>query len=145
MARLTVQAIQSQAARRLAESIIYFDASRSPHDYARAVRNFITSHVVIVDEFEELLQGPDMLLQRIEQQGRAYGDCDDVAMLGAALLASMGALVRFRAIEQNPDGSFGHVYVEYSFPKDTEWYYFDCTINGPPLFQGASITKDVIS
>lgn len=145
MKRLTIQAIYSPEVRSKAKSFLYFDGALGPHDYVNIVAGWIRRHIIIVDEFEEFLQSPIVLLDEIKQTGRAYGDCDDVAMLGAALLAIIGALVRFRAIGEQPDGSFAHVFVEYSFPRDAVWFPFDVTIRGIPVYNGASITKNVIS
>jgi len=145
MKRLTIQALQSQPIRKQAESLVYYDLASNPHDFARIVSGWIRRHIVIVDEFEEYLQSPIILVDEIREQGRAFGDCDDVAMLGAALLGSLGAFVRFRAIDEQTDGSFGHVFTEFAFPRDQQYYPFDPTINCLPVWEGNSITVDIIS
>lgn len=145
MKRLTLRAIHSQIPRQAAEELLYFDASRNPESFADALRRWIIMHVDIVDEFEELLQGPELLITRIFENGKAYGDCDDVAMLAASMLASMGADVRFIAVDEQMDGSFGHVFVQYMFPRMESWRKFDPTIPYDPVINDRFLTMNVIS
>jgi len=100
----------------------------NPSMIVRALQNWILLHVDIVDEFEEVLISPVVLIQLIDAQGRAMGDCDDIAMLAASVIASAGAETWFIALDPAADGSYGHVAVAYAFPSDQEFYIFDPTI-----------------
>lgn len=61
----------------------------------------------------ELLQSPTLMLLQIAQNGAAQGDCDDVAMLGASLLAVAGYRPVFIVVGRAPKfsgGRYEHVY-----------------------------------
>jgi transglutaminase-like putative cysteine protease len=63
----------------------------------------------------ELLQDPLILLQQIQRSYVARGDCDDAAILGAAL--ALGAPVpfsgvRFALVGVNPNEPYVHVYAD---------------------------------
>lgn len=146
MKRLTVEAIQSQKPRDIVIGLFNWQYIENPEMFAMALYNWLKARLVIIDEFEELLQSPNILINQIQATGRAFGDCDDTAMLAASILASAGALVRFRAIEPAPDGSFGHVLTEYRFPRTDTWRVFDLTVPGNLVDTGGeSVTMDIIS
>lgn len=120
--------------------------SRDPRDFARAVEVFVRSSVVLVDEPEEMLIDPGIMLQEIDALGTAYGDCDDASMLAAVLLYSGGIPVRFKAIKQAPDGSYQHVFTEYMLRGDAgpRWIPLDTTIDTVPVYEpGDCITEEL--
>lgn len=100
--------------------------------------------VSLADEFEELLISPCRLLLEIQKNGTAFGDCDDISMLAASMLASMGARVRFAAVFPQEDGSYSHVIVQYAFPNQ-DWRDFDGTISFNPEYPPDMITEEVES
>ncbi len=99
----------------------------------------------IIDEFEELLTSPLLMLAEIEATGRASGDCDDLAMLSASILASIGADVRFIAVGELEDGGFSHVFTQYRFPEWPDWIDFDVTIPAPRERSGRFLIEEVKS
>ena len=118
--------------------------SDGPRDYARAVEIFVRSHVVLVDEPEELLIDPSYMLAQIEERGAAYGDCDDAAMLTAVLLYAVGLPTRFKAIQQAPDGAYQHVFTEYQLrglARDA-WIPVDTTIKGIPIYNDGDFISE---
>ncbi|MCK9570737.1 hypothetical protein M0R72_17440 [Candidatus Pacearchaeota archaeon] len=127
MVRITVEAIHSQYPRFVLQRLLFMNPA-NPSMIVRALQNWILLHVDIVDEFEEVLISPVVLIQLIDAQGRAMGDCDDIAMLAASVIASAGAETWFIALDPAADGSYGHVAVAYAFPSDQEFYIFDPTI-----------------
>lgn len=58
----------------------------------------------------EMLQSPVALLGQIRGAGMAWGDCDDRAMLGAALLRAWGAHPVLVTCGLRAKGRFQHVY-----------------------------------
>jgi hypothetical protein len=129
MKRLVIEAIHSQVPRNIALSIVHSGAS-NPDNLVLVLKNWIQVHVYLVDEFEELLISPVVMLDEILLSGKTSGDCDDVAMIAASMLASVGADTRLVAVFRQPDGSYGHVFCQYKFPRQDEWRDFDPTING---------------
>lgn len=146
MRRLTIEAIQFQAPRNIAVELISRDFVENPELFAIALYNWLGIRVRVMDEFEELLRSPIVMIDEIERKGMTFGDCDCLAMLSAAILGSAGALVRFRAVEPRADGSYGHVLTEYKFPRSAEWTVFDLTVpaNGVTIGND-SLTLEVIS
>jgi transglutaminase-like putative cysteine protease len=103
-------------------------------------------HVTIVDEFEELLISPIVMISEIVQLGQTAGDCDDIAMLSASILSSIGAQTRLQARFRQPDGSFAHVFCQFQFPYDSGWSDFDPTIGYmPTVYTGETLTEDIVS
>lgn len=72
----------------------------------------------------EVLQHPaSYLLRQIRQEGVAYTDCDDAAMLFAALAETAGYATRFR-VQGPPDGApYSHVVVDVRV--NGRWLSFD--------------------
>lgn len=67
---------------------------------------------------DELLQTPRLMLAVIARAGVAPGDCDDVAMLGAALAKAIGIRARFVAESYlGPAAPLQHVYTVVLSPE----------------------------
>ena len=73
----------------------------------------------------EMLQSPQYLLYEIQNKGIALGDCDDLTMLGCALMKAVGLPVGFRAISANGD-KLHHVYGLVNIGA-SRWTPFDAT------------------
>ncbi len=59
---------------------------------------------------------------------RAYGDCDDFAVLLATLLGLVGYVCRFVVVRVDAQSAgFQHVYVEVLNTKNNRWYALDAT------------------
>jgi len=89
---------------------------------ADATYKWIVQNIAYVRDPQgvELLQAPGVLLG-----GRA-GDCDDHAMLVAALLAVLGVSTRFRIVGTQPHVP-SHVFAEYWSDRDGAWLTLDTT------------------
>lgn len=87
-----------------------------PNDYrdeALAIGQWVKKNVRYVRDanFVEQLNHPLLMLDLISQ-GRARGDCDDMSLLIATLLLSIGHSPAFRAVRyQGNHGPFHHIYV----------------------------------
>ena len=108
--------------RNLALKILEQAGTRSHNflDEARAIGEFVQKEVKYVRDIEgvEQLHSPLYLIEHIKR-GTARGDCDDMSLLIATLLLSIGhspyfAIVRY----QDMAGPYNHIYVvEY----DKNW------------------------
>lgn len=86
-----------------------------PRDYvaiAKAIRSWLQRHFRFVRDplGVELLRDPQYQLRQWMTQGFITGDCDDAAVLGAALGKSVGIGARFVAIGFRDGGPLVHVY-----------------------------------
>lgn len=93
--------------RAVAQSIVESVPLKSWTSEAQAVLNFVRSTVryTLDTNGVELIQTPDRLLDT------RFGDCDDMSLLLATLLESIGHPTRFVAVGLSP-GELTHVYVQ---------------------------------
>jgi len=86
------------------------------HNYAAeamAIGDYVKRMVVYRRDIEgvEQLQDPLLMIQDI-QTGRAAGDCDDMSLLIATLLISIGCAPYFRTVRYSgKSGPYNHIYV----------------------------------
>lgn len=108
---------------------------------AKAIGDYIKSKVRYVRDPDgiEYLQDPLDLVTHI-QQGIAQGDCDDMALLTATLLLSVGHRPFFRAVRYHqPVGNFNHIYVVvyeknmYGGNRQEERIVLDCILKDKPI------------
>lgn len=75
----------------------------------------------------ELLRDPATQFRQIRRDGFTQGDCDEAAMLSAALGMANGIPARFRALAfYRPDAPYTHVVADLQGP-DGLWYPIDIT------------------
>lgn len=101
--------------RRLATSILNYYEVPSQHyaDEAMAIGDYVKEKVRYVRDPDgiEYLQDPVDLVEHIKQ-GQASGDCDDMSLLIATLLLSVGHVPSFRAVRyRDYAGHYNHIYV----------------------------------
>lgn len=146
MRRLVVEAIHSQLPRNFALHLIGHGAACNPDTFVSIFKSWVLMHVTIIDEFEELLISPIRMIHDAVVNGQAYGDCDDIAMLAAAVLSSIGASTQLQARFKQDDGSFAHVFCQYQFPYQDTWRDFDPTIGYmPTVYSGETLIENIIS
>lgn len=75
----------------------------------------------------ELLKSPRYMVREWERTGRITGDCDDAAILGAALSLACGYCVRWVLLGFHPGAPFKHVYAEASPTGRDPWTDYDVT------------------
>jgi hypothetical protein len=73
----------------------------------------------------ELLHEPEAMLLELGRNRRLAVDCDDVAILAAALGMSIGLRARFVAVGHS--GGWDHVFAELSDPDVDDWRELDIT------------------
>jgi hypothetical protein len=132
--------------KRLATNILHYKNINSHHylDEARAIGEFVKKHIRYVKDpvGTESLQAPDMMIRMMKDVGYAMGDCDDMALLTAALLMSVGIRPRFRAVRyKEGQGNFNHIYVvvyennvsNSSNPGPIKRLVIDCIVKDQPI------------
>lgn len=131
MRELTLQACRTDP--RIRSKAIELAAglgSSGPVEGSRIIEEYLRTVYTLVDEPEELLVDPIVQMDELETSGAIHGDCDDVAMMTAALLYMIGLETRFKAILSNPDGSFQHVFAEFRLKQPIRWCAVDPTVEG---------------
>lgn len=125
MRRLVNESLGSSLLATTARNIV--SRSRSSTEAAERIRGFLEGSVRFAHDPRgvELLKPPDMMLEELEQLGEAVGDCDDVAVLGAALGRAIGLPARFRLLAFTRGAPFEHVYTELL--TDGGWLDLDTT------------------
>lgn len=106
------------------------DAGTDPLAQLLAIRAWLASVLRFTNDPRntEALHTPVRLLELIDRYGALAADCDDVAILGAALAASIGFPVRFVAVALDKDGPYEHVWAEAASPTGIgEVVEFDVT------------------
>lgn len=101
--------------------------SPSAADRAARIRGFLERRFSFVPDPTgvELLKTPNHMLERIQSHGFATGDCDDAAILGAALGKAVGLRARFRLLGFAPRGPARHVFTELETERG--WLELDTT------------------
>lgn len=97
---------------------------RAYPEIARAVYAWMLANIVYVRDPAgiEQLQAPDVTLQL------GAGDCEDMVVLAAVLLGSLGVPCRLLVVRQQGSPEFNHILLQFS-PSDAgaEWINFDVT------------------
>ncbi len=75
----------------------------------------------------ELLKSPAYMLGERDRTGRIAGDCDDAAILGAAIALATGYRVRWVLLGFTPGAPFKHVFAEAAPTAAGPWTDFDVT------------------
>jgi transglutaminase-like putative cysteine protease len=132
----TVQLMRRLVRSSLAEPLVRFTAAQIVRglggelEQARAIAEWLGSHVEFLRDPRgvEYLTDPAKLLRGGYARGVVQGDCDDVAMLAAALGMAVGLRARFVVLGRHPwpDG-FEHVYTMLGDPSGRRWLELDPT------------------
>ena len=142
MGELVRASARDPSVRRLALDLMRTVYASRYGDFVWGLKNFFLRNFRFVDEPDEMIAAPGAHIRAINETGNAWGDCDDAAVLAASLMYSVGFAVRFRAILEQPDGSFGHVFAEYKAPDSMLWLVFDPSVPYRPTYN-ASLVMDV--
>jgi len=101
--------------RSLAQQILTYYNITDHHylDEAQAITQYVKNKVRYIRDIRgvETLTDPLTLIDQIKR-GTAQGDCDDISLLIATLLLSIGHLPFFRIVKyRGRTGSYNHIYV----------------------------------
>ena len=99
-------------------------------EQAHAIRNWLETRTEFLRDPDsvEMLHGPAWQVKQVQRNGRVYVDCDDVAMLAAALGKAVGLRARFVVVGfDSPASPFRHVWTELSPRTSSAWVDMDTT------------------
>jgi hypothetical protein len=98
-----------------------------PNEQAQGIREFLAATVRFTPDPSglELLKTPAYMLSKVELTGFTTGDCDDVAILGAALGMALAMPARFVLVGFDPGQPLQHVWTELGTPDG--WAELDVT------------------
>lgn len=98
--------------------------------HARLLNKWITERTYFLPDptYTEALHEPAYLLTQILTRGNVGVDCDDVAMLAAAMGLSIGLRARYViAGFSSPNAPFRHVWTELAGARSSSWVPIDPT------------------
>lgn len=122
-------------------------SGRSAIHLAARIEDWARHHVVflpdpLIPNGGEFLRTPDLALQEIRWYGVARLDCDDAAMLTAAMCMAVGVPCQFRAVAYgNTREPFAHVYTQAFTQRG--WYPLDVTNTGTAPEETRAMTLEV--
>ena len=102
-----------------------------PRDYdcrAQAIRTWLADHFQFESDPRgvELVASPRYMLEQIARRYYVQGDCDDAAVLGAALGKAVGLKAQFVIVGFNRQGApFSHVFA--ILRGSSRWFSLDVT------------------
>jgi transglutaminase-like putative cysteine protease len=101
-----------------ANGIVSMVASRDYYAMALAIREWLTRNFKFVPDpvGGELLRDPEYQLREYLARGQITGDCDDAAVLGAALGKAVGIRAKFVAVGFRNPGPLAHVFAVLTGP-----------------------------
>ncbi len=144
MASLATQAAVTPVVRGVAAQLV-LGIGRRPMMHAEILSEWVAKHCEFLPDptVAEALMPPWDALAMIARQGLVQCDCDDVAMLAAALGLSIGLRARFVvvAFAPGPTAPFAHVFTELAGPSGTAWLTVDPT---RPMLGMPTITRSLV-
>lgn len=130
MRRLAINAAVQPAVREVGARIVLGVPGMDGTLQAKVIREWIADHVEFLrDPYGvEALHEPVVMLRAILTRGVVQVDCDDVAILAAALGRTIGLRARFVTVGFNsPTAPFRHVWTELADPRAQVWVDVDVT------------------
>ena len=127
MRQLAVDGAVTPTIRRVAARLV-LGVEADPAWHARMIRDFIESHTQFLADpsVAEALTPPADLVMDCLRNGIAQVDCDDVAMLTAALGMSIGLRARFVVVAfHSPNAPFAHVWTDLGDAAGQQWWSVD--------------------
>ncbi len=118
-----------------ARAIVAAIAPRRYADQVAALRSWIADHFLFVKDpyGVELLSTPRLMLDTIAARFFVRGDCDDAAILAAALGKAIGLRARFVALGfVGPRAPLIHVFAQLNIPGGDVWREMDTSRPGGP-------------
>ena len=112
MRRLSRGALRDPLLLDVAAHIVRSEKGRAA--YPRRIREWISQAVRFLPDpvGVELLRAPRWMLDDIRRRGFTQGDCDDVAILSAAIGLAVGCPARFKVLGFRANGPLAHIYAE---------------------------------
>lgn len=133
MRGMVYREFMAPAVRLLATDIVRGAGGKDGVEQAYMIRDFLMQHTEFLRDPDgvEMLHGPVWQVQQILSRGVVQVDCDDVAMLGAALAKSIGLRARFVAVAfLNNNAPYRHVWAEIG-PSTAPPKWIDLDVTRP--------------
>jgi len=131
------------AIRLTAGEIVAGAGGKDGTEQAHAIRDWLTTHVEFLRDPDrgEMLHGPAWQVRRVRANGSVSVDCDDVAMLAAALGRSIGLRARFTVVGfRYPGAPYRHIWTDLVSPQPgSAWV--DCDITREQQNLPSKITR----
>lgn len=130
MRTLARQGALDPVVRLAASAVVRGLAPASGVEQAQAVRAWVTDHTAFLADplYAEALHMPGWQVRQILTRGLVAVDCDDVAMLAAALGLSIGLRARFVVVGfSSPNAPFRHVWCDLAPVTRDVWVAIDPT------------------
>lgn len=136
MRQMLDAAAQTYTVRAKAEAITRDCASYDDACVVHRLYNFVHRRVRyrLDPQGIELVKTPEATLREIDSHGTTGGDCDDSAVLLAALLQSLGYAVRFVALAERTGALLHHVVLEVAVGGS--WIKLDPIVPGGAWVDG---------
>ena len=99
--------------RQLATQLVSGVPERDERGEVATIFNFLKSKTRFTKDPAgfEFLQTPRHILEQLQQGIKPHLDCDDMTVLGGALLRTVGYPVRLKAISVSPTREYTHIYL----------------------------------
>ena len=145
MKKLAVEGKRTPSVRQLALDITQGIPGRDGTRQAVSIRQWLASNVAFTrdPQGQELLYTPARVMHILTTRGPPLRlDCDDVAMLAAALGGAVGLLSRFQVVGfLSPRAPYRHVWTDLRSPTGGPWIDMDVTRTHQNLPMEAAITR----
>jgi transglutaminase-like putative cysteine protease len=145
MARVANQAQVDPLTVSTAHTIVLPCTPRNTVCYAQRIRAWLAARFQFVPDALDVdtAREPHYLLEQLNRQGVMTGDCDDAAVIAAALGKAIGLPARFQVLRfASQDNAFAHVYAELDTGQG--WLDMDVTKpRGPVESPTATVPFDV--
>ena len=108
-------------------------------DEAIAIATYIQKKVRYVKDIDnvEMLTQPSIFIKALIEGKNVYGDCDDMSLLLATLLLSIGIKPMFKIVRwREEEGNFNHIYVvveEANYKQKPVQTALDCIVKDKPI------------
>jgi hypothetical protein len=128
MRGMVIREFLNPIVRLTAAQIVTGTGGQDALEQAYLIREFLSAHTEFLRDPDgvEMLHGPVWQLQQIQNTGIVSVDCDDVAMLAAALGKSIGLRARFVVVAfGSAHAPYQHVWAELG--RGNRWVDMDVT------------------
>ena len=104
----------------------------SDSDKISSIYDFVKAHTKYTPDplGMELFISPQKMIEKIRMTGIAEGDCDDLSLLTAALLGSIGYSVRLALVDLEGYG-FDHIFCQVYSENLQAWLNCDTSSSNP--------------
>lgn len=133
MKQLVNQSLTDPVVIQAARSVVALEMPRDKDSHARAVKAYLVDHFQFIPDPRgvEALATPRIMLDRLRTGYFVQGDCDEAAILGAAMGKAIGLRAVFVALGFIPRAPLSHVYT--ILRGATGWLSLDVTKPQRPL------------